>query len=245
MGGSQEFRAEPEAMRSAAGNVGGIIMRGVNSVGDLERLEVPPASFAGIGDAVAAAGAALQHQQVSAVRTLLSVMQEVNDLVRQCADEYQAADEAAAIGYGGKPYSAGPVLPAIWGTPVAAELAACAVRDSAGAGGEPGSVGNVLRYMEQAGLAEPGASFADAAQFNAWLEGNADNQASVGVIEVYSGTARDLGDVPGGVRGGDVVIVADSVIGVAGNNGQLYNHGLVDSDVHGPAKVSVYRPAFA
>ncbi|MFI6032058.1 WXG100 family type VII secretion target [Amycolatopsis magusensis] len=245
MGGSQEFRAEPEAMRSAAGNVGGIIMRGVNSAGDLERLEVPPASFAGIGDAVASAGAALRSQQVTAVRTLLTLMQEVNDLVRQCADEYQAADEAAATGYGGKPSSAGPVLPAIWGTPVAAELAACAVRDSAGAGGDPGSVGNVLRYMEQAGLAGPGTDFSDAAQFNAWLEGNADNQASVGVIEVYSGTARDLGDVPGGVRGGDVVIVADSLIGVAGNNGQLYNHGLVDSGIHGPAKVSVYRPAFA
>ncbi|AXB44098.1 WXG100 family type VII secretion target [Amycolatopsis albispora] len=243
MGGSQEFRAEPEAMRSAAGNVGGIIMRGVNSVGDLERLEVPSASFAGIGDAVAAAGAALQQQQVSAVRTLLSLMQEVNDLVRRCADDYQAADEAAAAGYGGKPQAA--AGPAIWGTPVAAELAVCAVRDSAGAGGEPGSVGNVLRYMEQAGLAGPGPRFDDPAQFNAWLEGNADNQASVGVIEVYSGTARDLRDVPGGVRGGDVVIVADSVIGVAGDNGQLYNHGLVDSGVHGPSKVSVYRPAFA
>jgi uncharacterized protein YukE len=255
MSGAGEYRAQPEAMRSTVGNVGGIIVQGINVVGDLERTVLAPASFATFGGAVAAANTAMQSQQVTALRRLLTLLQQVNDQVKKSADEYQAADEAVSGGYGGRTSSGG-LLSQIWGTPHASALAAHAIGDSTGAAGEPGSVGNVLRYLGDAGLGQLGAHpvtdsrFSGVADFNDWLGGNADNQARVGVIEVYSGTARGFGDVPGGVQSGDLVVVEpitssnhQSVIGIAGDGGRLYNHGPVSADIHGLATLSVYRPA--
>jgi uncharacterized protein YukE len=254
MSGAGEYRAQPEAMRSTVGNVGGIIVQGINVVRDLERTIIPPMSFATFGGAVAAANTAMQSHQVTALRRLLTLLQQVNDQVKKSADEYQAADEAVSGGYGAGTASGG--ISQIWGTPHAAELATHAINDSAGAAGEPGSVGNVLRYLGNAGLGQLGAhpitgsSFTGVADFNDWLGGNADNQAHVGVIEVYSGTARSFGDVPGGVHSGDLVVVEpitfahyESVIAVAGDGGELYNHGPVSADIRGLATLSVYRPA--
>jgi uncharacterized protein YukE len=257
-----EYRAEPEAMRSAVGNVGGIIANGINAVADLERLIVQPLSFAGFGSAVAAANSALHSSQVTAVRTLLQLLQQINGLVNASADAYQAADAAVASGYGGGDtahtgrQASGSAGASIWGASHASELATLAINDSAGATGEPSSVGNVLRYLGDArfggldGHPITDTRFTGVADFNDWLAGDADNQARMGLIEVYAGTARTFGDVPGGVHSGDVVVVepllfADHqpVIGIAGDGGRLYNHGLVDAGIHGLAKVSVYRPA--
>ena len=250
-----EYRAEPEAMRSAVGNVGGILAHGINAVADLERLVVQPMSFATFGSAVAAANAALHSGQITAVRTLLQLLQQVNGLVKASADAYQAADRDAAAGYGGghAPASTGS---SIWGSSHASELATLAINDSAGAHGEPSSVGNVLRYLGDARLGRLGdhpitdTRFHGVADFNDWLAGDADNQARIGLIEVYAGTARTFSDVPGGVHSGDVVVVEpllfsdrQPVIGVAGDGGRLYNHGLLDARIGGLAKVSVYRPA--
>ncbi|MGW5719111.1 WXG100 family type VII secretion target [Amycolatopsis sp. NPDC003865] len=251
-----EYRAEPEAMRSSVGNVGGIIAHGINAVSDLERLVVQPLSFAGFGSAVAAANAALHSSQVTAVRTLLQLLQQINGLVKASADAYQAADEATAAGYGGGHDGSTAPTSSIWGSPHASELATLAINDSAGAHGEPSSVGNVLRYLGDARLGRLGdhpitdTRFHGVADFNDWLAGDADNQARVGLIEVYAGTARTFSDVPGGVHSGDVVVVEpllfsdrQPVIGVAGDGGRLYNHGLLDARISGLAKVSVYRPA--
>ena len=144
----------------------------------------------------------------------------------------------------------------IWGSSHASELATLAINDSAGAHGEPSSVGNVLRYLGDAQFGRLGdhpitdTRFHGVADFNDWLAGDADNQARVGLIEVYAGTARTFSDVPGGVHSGDVVVVEpllfsdrQPVIGVAGDGGRLYNHGLLDARISGLAKVSVYRPA--
>ncbi|EOD64738.1 WXG100 family type VII secretion target [Amycolatopsis vancoresmycina] len=250
-----EYRAEPEAMRSAVGNVGGIIAHGINAVADLERLVVQPMSFATFGSAVAAANAALHSSQITAVRTLLQLLQQVNGLVKASADAYQAADRDAAAGYGGG-HAPASTASSIWGSPHASELATLAINDSAGAHGEPSSVGNVLRYLGDARLGRLGdhpitdTRFHGVADFNDWLAGDADNQARVGLIEVYAGTARTFSDVPGGVHSGDVVVVEplmfsdrQPVIGVAGDGGRLYNHGLLDARIGGLAKVSVYRPA--
>lgn len=250
-----EYRAEPEAMRSAVGNVGGIIAHGINAVADLERLVVQPMSFATFGSSVAAANAALHSGQVTAVRTLLQLLQQINGLVKASADAYQAADRDAAAGYGGG-HPGGTPASSIWGSPHASELATLAINDSAGAHGEPSSVGNVLRYLGDARLGRLGdhpitdTRFHGVADFNDWLAGDADNQARVGLIEVYAGTARTFSDVPGGVLSGDVVVVEpllfsdrQPVIGVAGDGGRLYNHGLLDARTGGLAKVSVYRPA--
>jgi hypothetical protein len=251
-----EYRAEPEAMRSAVGNVGGIIAHGINAVADLERLVVQPMSFAGFGSAVAAANAALHSGQVTAVRTLLQLLQQVNGLVKAGADAYQAADADVAAGYGGGHSGGTPPASSIWGNSHASELATLAVNDSAGAHGEPASVGNVLRYLGDARLGRLGdhpitdARFHGVADFNEWLAGDTGNQARVGLIEVYAGTARTFSDVPGGVHSGEVVVVEpllftdrQPVIGVAGDGGRLYNHGLLDARISGLAKVSVYRPA--
>ncbi|WP_410609148.1 WXG100 family type VII secretion target [Amycolatopsis sp. lyj-109] len=250
-----EYRAEPEAMRSAVGNVGGIIAHGINAVADLERLVVQPMSFATFGSAVAAANTALHSGQITAVRTLLQLLQQVNGLVKASADAYQAADQDVASGYGGGHASSG-TASSIWGSSHASELATLAINDSAGAHGEPSSVGNVLRYLGDARLGRLGdhpitdTRFHGVADFNDWLAGDADNQARVGLIEVYAGTARTFSDVPGGVHSGDVVVVEpllfsdrQPVIGVAGDGGRLYNHGLLDARTGGLAKVSVYRPA--
>ncbi|QKV79124.1 WXG100 family type VII secretion target [Amycolatopsis sp. Hca4] len=250
-----EYRAEPEAMRSAVGNVGGIIAHGINAVADLERLVVPPMSFATFGTAVASANAALHSGQITAVRTLLQLLQQINGLVKASADAYQAADRDAAAGYGGG-HAPASTASSIWGSSHASELATLAINDSAGAHGEPSSVGNVLRYLEDARLGRLGdhpitdTRFHGVADFNDWLAGDADNQARVGLIEVYAGTARTFSDVPGGVHSGDVVVVEplqfsdrQPVIGVAGDGGRLYNHGLLDARTGGLAKVSVYRPA--
>ena len=250
-----EYRAEPEAMRSAVGNVGGIIAHGINAVADLERLVVQPMSFATFGSAVAAANTALHSGQITAVRTLLQLLQQVNGLVKASADAYQAADQDVASGYGGGHAPAG-TASSIWGSSHASELATLAINDSAGAHGEPSSVGNVLRYLGDARLGRLGdhpitdTRFHGVADFNDWLAGDADNQARVGLIEVYAGTARTFSDVPGGVHSGDVVVVEpllfsdrQPVIGVAGDGGRLYNHGLLDARTGGLAKVSVYRPA--
>ncbi|GAA1981506.1 WXG100 family type VII secretion target [Amycolatopsis minnesotensis] len=249
-----EYRAEPEAMRAGAGNVGGIIMQGVSAAADLERLVLAPSSFAAFGTAVATANGALQRGQVTALRSLLGVLQQVNDLVRRSADDYQSADEAVAEGYGGRGGTTAPS--AIWGAPHAPELLAHAMRDSAGGAGEPGSVANVLRYLGEAGLGQLGehplsdSRFGGVADFNDWLSGDAGNQARIGMIEVYSGAARDFRDVPGGVAVGDMVVVepsggADPVIGIAGKAGHLFNHGRVDAALSGPVTLSVYRPALA
>jgi hypothetical protein len=250
-----EYRAEPEAMRSAVGNVGGIIAHGINAVADLERLVVQPVSFAAFGSAVAAANAALHSGQITAVRTLLQLLQQVNGLVKASADAYQAADQDVASGYGGGHAPSG-TASSIWGSSHASELATLAINDSAGAHGEPSSVGNVLRYLGDARLGRLGdhpitdTRFHGVADFNDWLAGDTDNQARVGLIEVYAGTARTFSDVPGGVHSGDVVVVEpllfsdrQPVIGVAGDGGRLYNHGLLDARTGGLAKVSVYRPA--
>ncbi|KDN20901.1 WXG100 family type VII secretion target [Amycolatopsis rifamycinica] len=250
-----EYRAEPEAMRSAVGNVGGIIAHGINAVADLERLVVQPMSFATFGSSVAAANAALHSGQITAVRTLLQLLQQINGLVKASADAYQAADQDVASGYGGG-HASGGSASSIWGSSHASELATLAINDSAGARGEPSSVGNVLRYLGDARLGRLGdhpitdTRFHGVADFNDWLAGDADNQARVGLIEVYAGTARTFSDVPGGVHSGDVVVVEpllfsdrQPVIGVAGDGGRLYNHGLLDARTGGLARVSVYRPA--
>ncbi|MFF1606935.1 WXG100 family type VII secretion target [Amycolatopsis sp. NPDC058278] len=250
-----EYRAEPEAMRSAVGNVGGIIAHGINAVADLERLVVQPMSFATFGSSVAAANAALHSGQITAVRTLLQLLQQVNGLVKASADAYQAADRDVASGYDGG-HAPTSTASSIWGSSHASELATLAINDSAGAHGEPSSVGNVLRYLGDARLGKLGdhpitdTRFHGVADFNDWLAGDADNQARIGLIEVYAGTARTFSDVPGGVHSGDVVVVEpllfsdrQPVIGVAGDGGRLYNHGLLDARTGGLARVSVYRPA--
>ncbi|WP_236650054.1 WXG100 family type VII secretion target [Kutzneria albida] len=247
---SGRYEVRPEAMRAAAGNVGGIILQTINAVLGLESLLVAPTSFAAIGDAVASGNTAMQAQQVAALQSLLKGLQAVNDLVKRSADDYDQADRAIAQGFGGGGGTdSGPT--STWSSPAASAVAAHAVSDSIGATGDPNSVGNVLDYLGQAGLghaSSAGLHAQDGGQFADWLDASPDHQAGVGVLGVYAGVARDFGDVPGGVHPGDVVVVdngSGSVIGIAGQGGRLYNHGLVTPDFGALATVRVYRPMAA
>lgn len=250
------FEVRPEAMRSAVGNVGGIILQTINAVIDLEAMIVAPTSFAMIGDAVASGNIAMQGQQVVAMQSLLKGLQAVNDLVRRSADEYDQTDRAIADGFGGDHPNSQPST-SLWSSPVAGQVAAHALTDSIGGTGDPHSVGNVLNYLGQAGLghdSSAGEFSHDSNGFANWLDASPDNQTRVGVIGVYSGVARGFGDIPGGVHAGDVVVVdqgngssgsGNSVIGIAGTGGQLYNHGTVTPDFGGLSTVRVYRPMAA
>lgn len=242
----QSYNVRPEAVRGVVGNVVGILLQVYSTVSELQRMTIAPLSFARLGSPVASANVAMQGQLVSTMRTLVQLLQEVNTLVHRSANNYGAADDAVATALGGAPTQTTPAS----GSPAGTALAGFAVNDSAGAGGEPGSVGNVLNYLARAGLGDLATrpltevTFTDARDFANWLDHSPTNQERVGLLGVYSGTGRD---VAGLVHPGDVVVVQpftgdpSPVIGVAGADGQLYNHGQVGttSDL---ARVRVYRP---
>jgi hypothetical protein len=249
-----QYVVSPEAVRSSVGNVGGLIMQAVNTVMELETLIVPPTSFATIGTAVASANTTMQAQQVTALKSLLSLMQQVNNLVQRSVEGYDTADQAAAASYGGNSTSTGST--GIWSGSGANALATSAVAGSVGGPGTPHSVSTVLGYLNQAGLTNggpTGAPTGSAAAFANWLDASPDHQAALGVLGTYSGAARGFGDIPGGVHSGDLVTISpgagttdqSTLLGVVANNGQLYNNGLIQPDFGGLANMQVYRPMSA
>ena len=249
-----EYRAEPEAMRSAVGNVGGIIADGINAVPDLE-----------------AWSCRRRRSRRSAARSPRRTPR-----CTQPGHRRPHAPEAAPAGQrpgqgqrrrlsGGRPGRRGRLrrqpatgaatTSSIWGSPHASELATLAINDSAGAHGEPSSVGNVLRYLGDARLGRLGdhpitdTRFHGVADFNDWLAGDADNQARVGLIGVYSGTARTFSDVPGGVhsgrrRGGRPLLFSDRRPSSASPATAASSTTTACSPrIGGLAMVRVYRPA--
>jgi hypothetical protein len=134
-------------------------------------------------------------------------------------------------------------------------VAAAAVAGGSGGAGTPHQVASVVGYLDAAGVAQPGvqAPTHSPVAFSNWLTDNPDHQTELGVLGVYSGSARGFADIPGGVKPGDLVVLdpgssaADqqSVIGVVGGSGQLYNNGLLQPDFGGVANVQVYRPMSA
>jgi uncharacterized protein YukE len=253
-GPTGQYTVSPEAARSVVGNVGGIITQTMTTVLDLEKMIVAPTSFATIGSAVASANTQLQTQQVAALRSLLSLLQKVNDLVKTSVDAYQSSDQAVAAGFGGQTTTTGttPTTSALWSSPAAAQVATQAVSASTGTAAQPTSVSNVVGYLTAAGLANHSVTppMSSPHDFGSWLDASPDHQAGLGVIGVYSGAARGFGDVPGGVHNGDMVVIdpgsgasnPSSMIGVIGNSGQLYNNGLVQPDFGDVATLRVYRP---
>lgn len=243
------FDASPEEMRSVAGNLSGIIMQAANAVGALRSMRVNPSDFSALGAAVGAMNAKLEATQVSSLNTLLSLLQEFNDNVRKVADTYQDHDRRIADVYAGRQSELAAVSSTLWSSPNAERLAAAATGASLSGAAQPASVDNVLGYLRTAGISDLGErSFADPVAFARWLDTEAGNQQRAGVIGVYAGLARDLGDVPGGVRAGDIVVLAfdrDPVVAVVGERGQLYNNGLVRPSFTGLADTRVYRPISA
>lgn len=238
-----QYRVSPEGVRAAAGNVGGLVVQAINTALDLGRLTISPSTYGEIGSQVASADSALHGQQLSALDSLLKLLQQTNDLVKRAADGYADADAAIATGYGGSPNTGGSGS-IMWPDHAANQVAEHAITDSVGGSGRPQSVATVLGYL---GHDPNGSVPTDVGGFAHWLEGSPDNQNAVGVVGVYNGVARNLADVPGGVHAGDLVVVkpgseTDSMVGIAGNSGQLYNHGIIRPDFSAPATIQVYRP---
>jgi hypothetical protein len=249
-----QYVVAPEAVRSSVGNVGGLIMQAVNTVMELETMIVPPTSFATIGSAVASANTAMQAQQITALKNLLNLMTQVNNLVQRSVEGYDTADQAAAASYGGN--TATTSGSGIWAGGAASTLATSAVAGSVGGPGTPHSVSTVLGYLNQSGLTgggPTGAPTGSPAAFANWLDASPDHQAALGVLGTYSGAARGFGDIPGGVHNGDMVVInpgttatdQSTVLGIVANNGQLYNNGLIQPDFGGLANLQVYRPMSA
>lgn len=243
-----QYTVSPEAVRSVVGNVGGIIMQTMNTVLDLEKMVVAPTSFATIGSAVASANTQLQTQQLTAMRSLLSLLQQVNDLVKQSVDDYDSADQAVASGFGAGQGATPATQTGLFSSSAGAQVAAQAVGAGTGPSTQPDSVGNVVGYLTAAGVGSAaGVPTTNPHDFVSWLDADPQHQAGLGVIGVYSGTARGLGDVPGGVHPGDLVVVdpgssGDATLGVVGNSGGIHNAGLVQPDFGAAATLRVYRP---
>jgi hypothetical protein len=255
---SDQFAARPEAMRSAVGNVGGIIMRASGTLAAFELQAADPVSFAAIGSAVGTANARLQLDQVSALHSLFSLLQGVSSLVQRSADGYQSADAAVAVSYGGRGLTR--TEPRIWSALAGAALADQAMGDSrAGAAPHPYRADSLIGYLAAAGLGQLGTAgqggplsvpIGSAGDLTAWLADNPANQAQLGLIAVYEGAARGLDGTPGGLHPGDVVFIeprtdaADQqvTVGVVGSDGDLHNHGRLPVDLGAVARVQVYRP---
>jgi hypothetical protein len=163
-----------------------------------------------------------------------------------------------AARYSGEPVPAreGPLT---WSSPASAALASQAAQDS-GTGGAitPHQAEGIIGYLVQADPGQMGhrgqggpvcVPAGSAGDLAAWLEDSPDHQAQLGVIAVYAGAARDLDDTPGRPRPGDLVCIEpgadaadqDVIVGVVGDDGGLYNHGLLFPDFGGLAQVHIYR----
>jgi hypothetical protein len=241
-------------MRSAAGNVGGLIMQASSMLLALQQQPVvDPGSLGSIGSSVGSADATLHDQQVSALSCVLSLLQGVSSKVEQSADGYQEADAAVAASYSGKPVPAreGPLT---WSSSASAALASQAARDSGAEGATtPHRAESIIGYLAEADLGQAGplsVPVGSAGDLAAWLEDSPEHQAQLGVIAVYAGAARGLDDTPGRLRPGDLVCIEpgadaadqDVIVGVVGDDGGLYNHGLLSPDFGGRAEVRIYRP---
>lgn len=254
--GSGQYTARPEAMRSVAGNVGGIIVQASGTLLAFEDLTVDPVSFGSIGSAVGSAGGVVADEQASALHSLLSLLQTVSSRVQLSADSYQNADTAVAVSYGGGHAAAAPER-RIWSSSAGAALADQASSDSsADRLPTPHRAESVIGYLAdahvgQVGQGEPSPCppTGPASDLMTWLAGSPDNQAHFGMIAVYTGAALGLGDTPGRLLPGDLVAIepgpdaADRrvMVGVVGHDGCLHNHGRFSPDLGGVAQLHVYR----
>ncbi|HEY0698713.1 MAG TPA: hypothetical protein VGD43_13000, partial [Micromonospora sp.] len=119
------YNVRPDAVRGVVGNVVGILLQVYSTVMELERLTLPPTSFAKLGSPVASANIAMQGQLVGTMRTLLQLLQEVNDLVHRSANDYDDADRAVAA-------ALDPALADLAGRNDDPELRTCYARELAG-----------------------------------------------------------------------------------------------------------------
>lgn len=245
MSADGEYSADPEAMRAAAGNLSGILVQAIGTVLDLEALALPADAFGALGGDVAAGATQVRTDQVRALRALLDLLRDTGDAVRRSGDGYADADRDTAASYAAVSGGSVAAQP-FWSSQPPDRLAWLAVADGTGAGGTPYSVRTVLDYLSRTGLGDPGHRPAarDVAGFADWLDASTDHQARLGLIQVYSGEAAGLTDVPG-MRRGDVVVgqpaAEPAVIGIAGGDGELYNHGPVGADLT-DGWLRVYRP---
>ena len=206
---SAGFSIDPDAVRTIAGNLGGILMQAITVSRDLERLVVAPAVYGQIGTAVASGSAALQDGQVSAMGSMMRVLSDISSEIGRIAATTKTMDADIATGLGSLHDSASSGSgSSLWGSATAALLA----RTAMGGGGHPatgGSVEDVLGYLGRTGMGQLAEHPVAHGQFRTptaladWLDADPDNQTRLGLIGVYAGDTGNLADVPGGLHPGD------------------------------------------
>ena len=256
------YRIDLDAVRTIAGNLGGILLQAISVSRDLERLVVPAASYGRIGTPVATGSSALQTGQVQAMQSMMRVLSDISTEVSAVSTASAELDREIAGGlerlHDGADSSRPPSL---WGSVVAGQLAGHAMAG----GGQPSagsSVDGLLDTLTGAGMGQlhehpvPPGAFPTPKALADWLDTDPDHQTRLGVIGVYAGNTGNLSDVPGGLHAGDLVYVdrwqlsgpsltpsAQSSLGVVGDDGRLYNQGAISTaGWTGVTDLRVYRP---
>lgn len=253
------FRIDPDAVRTVAGNLGGILMQAISVARDLERLVLAPTAYAQIGNPVATGSSALQDGQIAALRSMLQVLSDIGSEVSIVAAHARVDDSAIATAL--HHLHDGPSGSSLWGSATAASLATTVMAG----GSHPSTGSSVATVLDQLGrngmgqLAEHPVAhgqFSDPKALADWLDTDPDNQTRLGVIGVYAGNTGNLSDVPGGLHPGDLVYVdrwqlsgpaltpsAHAAVGIVGQDGRLYNGGSINTaDWAGVTDLRVYRP---
>ncbi|HEY3501794.1 MAG TPA: glycoside hydrolase family protein [Actinocatenispora sp.] len=97
---TDSFQIVPQAVSETVGAIRSLVSQAGDVIGELESAVLDGTAFAGVGTDVAAANTTLQSNQVSSLRQLSQLLDQVNQHVDASNQGYQQADQAVATGYG-------------------------------------------------------------------------------------------------------------------------------------------------
>lgn len=97
---TDSFQIVPQAVSETVGAIRTLVSQAGDVIGELESAVLDGTAFAGVGTDVAAANTTLQSNQVSSLRQLSQLLDQVNQHVDASNQGYQQADQAVATGYG-------------------------------------------------------------------------------------------------------------------------------------------------
>ncbi len=100
-GSGSGYQVNPEGVRAAAQSLSGTLSTVISGISAVEGVVLAAAAFARIGAPVAAADATRAVQMVGAAKNLVKLLGDINTLVKQCADDYDQADQAISQAFGG------------------------------------------------------------------------------------------------------------------------------------------------
>jgi hypothetical protein len=242
---SGQFEVRPGDVQAVAGSIASQLLGALNTAVQAESLPLSAGSFSRLGSPVAAASDSMRGEFSASLRSLLALLQKLNNNALAAAAQYQSFDQNAATALGAGQSTAGtPVTPAATSAGLGGIVAGYAQQAGAPTGTGT-SVAPVLGYLAAASPGRTaglpgGAAVPDApGPFADWLDKGTGNQASLGLVKVYAGA-------PAAIQPGDVVVgstaAGTTVVGLAGTDGRLYNGGPVGALADLTSLRGVYRP---